>query len=197
MWYDEEPVFYGIVIPYSFFNHNCVKKTVRIFSNGHVILKSLDIVYKDKEIFVNYGADYTTDKCNKRRKQLFRNYRFKCRCEACVEKLPTYSIKNNLPADSDYCLMKLGRVERDICKLEDQHFHVLYKNINYQHDDEDFCKKLINAIICMEYFSRTFDKKEWIIVKARRHLEKFMHMQGINYMFLKQFEFTSSPFFAF
>lgn len=65
-------------------NHSCSPNVQRIFIDDKNILIVQRPIEKGAQLFDNYGYNFTNTAKDYRRSELFKRYKFKCDCDACV-----------------------------------------------------------------------------------------------------------------
>lgn len=69
-------------------NHSCAPNVQRIQQAGHQVLMVVRPIPKGAQLFDNYGEFYTATGKKERQDHLYRQYGFRCSCEACTENFP-------------------------------------------------------------------------------------------------------------
>ncbi|XP_077285330.1 SET and MYND domain containing, class 4, member 4 [Arctopsyche grandis] len=74
----------------SLLNHSCSPNVDRVVNNTTITLMALRPIKKGQQIFDNYGFHHAMSRYETRQEELFFQYKFRCACEACSNKWPTY-----------------------------------------------------------------------------------------------------------
>ena len=74
----------------SLFNHSCAPNVVRVTVDDKLVFIISRPVEKNQQLFVCYRSSFLDSNKEKRQREIFKSYRFKCSCEACTNSFPTF-----------------------------------------------------------------------------------------------------------
>lgn len=69
----------------SMLNHSCAPNVSRVFVGNKNVVFVQRSIKKGDQLFDNYGYDFTNVPRDHRQKELYKQFKFKCGCEACTE----------------------------------------------------------------------------------------------------------------
>lgn len=95
----------------SLLNHNCAPNVIRTFINDQIVLVVQRPIQKGEQLFDNYGYHFTNVSKDSRQKELLKQYKFQCECDACKNNWPFLS---NLKIGDRLCLNKAKKVCREL-----------------------------------------------------------------------------------
>lgn len=98
----------------SLLNHSCAPNICKIFIDGKLVMVVQRHVEKGSQIFDNYGYCFTNQFKNFRQDILFKNYLFKCECEACSN---DFSILPSLKIVDKTCFKIAKKISRELSSL--------------------------------------------------------------------------------
>ncbi|XP_050536215.1 SET and MYND domain-containing protein 4-like [Daktulosphaira vitifoliae] len=97
----------SILLPtLSLLNHHCDPNVVRHNYNGIVILRAIQPIPKNSQLFDNYCAVYASHTKEERQHMIKRQYCFLCECQCCTENWPTYDVLETTQTLFQYPLME-------------------------------------------------------------------------------------------
>ncbi|KAJ6630523.1 SET and MYND domain-containing protein 4 [Pseudolycoriella hygida] len=99
----------------SLLNHSCAPNVGKIFVNDKIVLIVQRPIEKGAQLFDNYGYHFTNMSKDCRQKELLKQYKFLCNCDACKHNWP---ILTNLKIANKLNLNKAKKVCRELKMLE-------------------------------------------------------------------------------
>merc|ERR1719342_1971605 len=81
---------YGIYPTISLMNHSCYPGCMRFFDGSKMVVVTVRPLQKGDMISENYGPKFTAEDYITRQRKLNSRYWFRCHCEACIGRWPTY-----------------------------------------------------------------------------------------------------------
>lgn len=133
----------------SLLNHSCAPNVMRVACNAQQIVMALRVIQPGEQLFDNYGFHHCLQSVQMRRKHLFTQYHFYCRCVACTENYPPYlnlekaKIPDSIPND---LMESLQRYHPGPYNVELSYF----KKYLAKHDSHYPCEQLCSAQECMK-----------------------------------------------
>ncbi|CAL4122946.1 unnamed protein product [Meganyctiphanes norvegica] len=108
----------GLYPTMSLLNHSCYGGCVRYYEGSKMVMITVRPVLKGEMICENYGPKFTKDEFTARQRKLYSRYWFRCGCEACTGRWPTYEhfeeLSSQLKILCPKCLTIFPNVNLDV-----------------------------------------------------------------------------------
>ncbi|XP_044005070.1 SET and MYND domain-containing protein 4-like [Aphidius gifuensis] len=163
-----EGLFQGIYTNISLFNHSCCPTVASSTQCDKLILTAIQPIAKGQQVYYNYAQHYRANEKKDRQLELFKYYKFICKCKACEKNWPV-ELENSKFNKKIYCfffnydriIKKFTNVCNDLSSI------VMYCENFKNYDDElpDILKTINDAsdVISKLYYYCGKNSSEYLL----------------------------------